>query len=145
MKKCIFIFASFVLSQAALAAIPPVKSAVPDMTKPGYEIKLNVSVHGKYLASPAIITKAGETATTTITNGAEKTFIQVTPTERMMGQKPGVLMKFVVGTIDAKGYRKIIASPHMTILEDHPGQMVEGDTNGQEVLKMSVTAKSKAL
>lgn len=85
---------------------------------------MDLSIHGKHISSPRVITKAGEMAMITQEDQNQKTFIQVVATEdKMVRGKHSVLMKFVVGTIDQDGQKKIIYEPQVLAFENQKTEL----------------------
>jgi len=114
-------------------------------TSAGYEMKMELSIKGKHVSSSSLITIAGEKAS--ITQRMEKskngTFIEVVATEDQ-GEGKGILMNFVVGTIDRDGNKTILASPSIIAKENEKAEVSVGD-NGKEEYALSVVASRKAL
>lgn len=112
---------------------------------PSYDLSMNLSLNGKYASSPRLIVKEGEAGTIIQKTKTEHNFIEVVATEKIDQNHKGILMKFVVGTIDKNGQRKIIAKPQIVARENETAQITVSTDNGPEELSLSVIAKRKEL
>lgn len=111
----------------------------------GYDIKMELSMNGKYVASPRVITKVGETASITQDSNGEKVFVEVNATEKPTNNKQAILMKFVVGTISATGEKKIVSTPQIITVENQKAKITVGTPQGQEAFSLSVIATREIL
>ncbi len=112
----------------------------------GYELKMDVSMNGKHISSPRVVTKSGEMATITQKNETEESFIEVITEEGELQGHKGILMKFTVGLIGANGKRTIVSRPQILALENEPAQISVGKKDGgAEQLSLSVVAKRRVL
>jgi hypothetical protein len=111
----------------------------------GYDLKMELSMNGKHVSSPRVITKEGETASITQDSNGEKIFMDVIATEKPTDNKQAILMKFVVGTISATGEKKIVSTPQIIALENQKAEIKVGNQPGKEDLALSVIATRKAL
>lgn len=101
-----------------------------------FELRMELSINGKYVSSPRLVAKEGEMAMITQEGPNQKTFIEVVATEdRIVRGKHSVLMKFVVGSIDPQGQKKILYKPQVLTLENH-----KTDLSVVEDIGLSVTA-----
>ncbi len=104
-----------------------------------YDLKMDLSLNGKHVSSPRIIAKEGEIASIVQKSDDKETFIDVVTTKA--DTKNAVLMKFTVGTIGKNGERTILARPQIIAKENETAKISQGETGGQELLSLSVTAK----
>jgi ribosomal protein S4 len=109
----------------------------------GYDLKINLSLNGKHVASPRIIVKAGEKATITQRGYSQESFIEVVATENEAKNVPGILMKFSVGYIQKNGERTIISQPQILTNENSLSTMTVGKI-GEEQLSLIVQAERKS-
>ncbi len=108
----------------------------------GFKLKMGVSLNGKLVSSPQLIVKAGETATFTQQKaGTEENFIEVIPTEGKIKNQDGIMMKFVIGTINKDGTRKVIATPEVLVKENVPARLTTRQMGSlKDELSLSITA-----
>ena len=104
-----------------------------------YDLQMDLSLNGKHVSSPRVIAKEGEIATIVQKTDDKETFIEVITTKADM--KNAVMMKFTVGTIGKNGERTILARPQVIARENETAKISQGETGGQELLSLSVTAK----
>ena len=133
MNEFMFLFSSFFIGLNCFALTP------------GYDLKLNLSLNGKHVSSPRVITKAGETATVTQNTAPEKTFIEVIANEGEIQGHKGILIKFVVGTIDKNGKKTILSTPEVLTSENKLARISVGKDSTHPKLSMSVLALRKSL
>jgi type II secretory pathway component GspD/PulD (secretin) len=114
-------------------------------TSAGYEMKMDLSINGKLVSSPRVIALAGEKASVTqrLEKSKNGTFIEVVATEDQ-GEFKGILMKFVVGTIDRDGKKTILATPSIIATENEKAEVSVSD-NGKQEYALSVIASRKSL
>lgn len=110
----------------------------------GYDLKIDLSLKGKHVASPHLVVKEGEKATITPQSDNAARFIEVTATEGEVQGHKGILMNFTVGSITKDGKRTILSTPEILAKENESAQIVVGGKDGAE-LSMSVVAKRTAL
>ncbi len=110
-----------------------------------YDLKIELSMNGKYVSSPRLITEEGKQASITQESEGKKIFIDVIATEKPTGSKQAILMKFVIGTISATGEKKIVSTPKIITLENKKAEITIGDQPGKEDLSLSVVATRKTL
>ncbi len=108
-----------------------------------YDLKINLSLNGKHVASPRVIVKAGEKATITQRVDSQESFIEVVATESEAKNAPGIMMKFIVGYIQKNGDRTIISQPQILTNENFPSTMTVGKI-GEEQLSLTVQAERKS-
>ena len=108
-----------------------------------YDLKVNLTMNGKHVSSPQIIAKEGETASMTQELNGEKIFMDVIATENTAKDKNAIFMKFSVGTISAKGEKKIISTPQILALENQKAEIQVVDEKDHENLSISVVAIRK--
>ena len=106
-----------------------------------YDLKIDLSLNGKHVSSPRIIAKEGETASIIQKSDDKETFIDIVTTKADM--KNAVMMKFTVGTIGKNGERTILARPQIIAKENVTAKISQGETGGEELLSLSVTAKKQ--
>lgn len=106
-----------------------------------YDIKMDLSLNGKHVASGRVIAKEGEVATIVQKSNNKKTFIDVITTKTDM--KNAVMMKFIIGTIGKNGKRNIFANPQVIARENETAKFSQGEAGGQEILSLSVVARKQ--
>lgn len=110
----------------------------------GYDLKMDLSMNGKHVASPRIIIKAGELGTIIQKTDSEETFIEVVATEGEVQNHKSIMMKFTIGYIGKNGERTIVSKPKILAKENSPSQITVDEKSGAE-LSFSVIAKRKSL
>lgn len=110
-----------------------------------YDLKMELSKNGKLFSSSRLIVADGENAMISEKTDKEENFIEVVATEGVIQNHQGILMKFIVGTIDKKGKKTILASPEVLAKENQPAQITSGSKKGAGEISLSVTAKRKTL
>lgn len=111
----------------------------------GYDLKMEVSMNGKHVSSPRVITKEGETASITQDSNGNKMFVEVVATEKPTDNKKAIHMNFVVGTISPTGEKKIEATPQIITMENEKATISVGNKKGKSDFSLTVIAKRKAL
>lgn len=112
-------------------------------SKNSYDLKMDLSINGKHIASPRVFVKAGEMKTITQKTGNEESFIEVVATEGSIQDHKGILVNFAVGFISKNGERTIKAKPQLLAKENESTQITITENNG-EVISLSVVAKRKS-
>jgi type II secretory pathway component GspD/PulD (secretin) len=108
---------------------------------PGYELMMDLALGGKVVSHPQVKVQANHMATVSQKDGNRETFIDVTASEGKVQGHEGILMKFVIGTMDQNGKRTVVSEPSLLVKENSPATLsVKGKELGQ-ALKLSVTAK----
>lgn len=133
MKKMIF----------ALAALT---SSFAFASKDAYELKVDLSIDGKLVSSPKIVTAVGETASIIQKGENSETFLEVVATEgegAIKGRK-AILMKFVIGRIE-NGVRKILSTPQIVAAESSKAEMSIGHTGEKDNITVAVVAERTSL
>ena len=112
----------------------------------GYNLKMDLSLNGKHVSSPSLMTKAGQKATVTQKTDSGQTFIEVVANEGIKKGNRGVLMKFVVGMISKSGKRTILSRPQILARENQPAEIVvsKGSESKPEVA-LSVIVQRRQL
>ena len=110
-----------------------------------YELKMELSMNGKHVSSPRIITEEGKPASVIQDSDGKKMFIDLIATENKTENKQAILMKFVIGTMSAAGEKKILYTPQIITLENKKAEIKIGDQPGKEDLSLSVVAIRKTL
>lgn len=111
----------------------------------GYDLKMELSLNGKIISSPQILAKAGETATITQKTDDQENFIEVTAIDGSILGNDGIMMTFVVGTVDKDGQRRILSKPQIFAKENKPSEITVEQDGSEEILSLSVVAKRKTL
>lgn len=112
---------------------------------PGYDLKMELSINGKHISSPRVITKDGVVATITQKTNTEESFIEVIASEGEVQGNKGIMMKFVIGVIGKDGERIIVSQPQILARENVKAEIKEGQNGDKETLSLSVVAKRKVL
>lgn len=111
----------------------------------GYDLKIDLSLNGKNVISPRLLVKAGATVSIAEETRGDKTFVEVSPSEKLQNGQHAILMKFVVGKILADGSKKILSSPQIIALENSKAEIKVGKPGSGDELSLSVVAIRKAL
>ena len=146
--KLLIIFLSFIAAQTSFAAVKKshLKPAavIPTALEKAYDLQMELTIDGKHVSSPRVLVKPGETASVTQQSETDNSFIEVVATEGTLQNHSGILMKFVVGTIDKDGKRTIVSHPEILAKENEPATITVGQKNGSpEELSLSVVAERK--
>lgn len=109
-----------------------------------YDIKIELSLGGKRVASPRIITRDGSRAsvTETDTTTGESAFVEVVPTASSKNER-GIFMTFIVGKIGKNGERIEVGRPQIIARENQRAEITVEDDKGGEELRLSVLATEK--
>ncbi len=111
----------------------------------GYGLEMELSLNGKVISAPQINTKVGATSFFTQKTDTEESFIEVTAIDGSILGNEGIMMTFVVGTIDKDGNRIITSKPQIFAKENTHSEVTVEQEQGKEKLSLSVLAKRKAL
>lgn len=111
----------------------------------GYGLEMELSLNGKVISAPQINTKVGETSFITQKTDSEESFIEVTAIDGSILGNDGIMMTFVVGTIDKDGNRVITSKPQIFAKENTHSEVTVEQDGGKETLSLSVLAKRKSL
>ncbi len=106
-----------------------------------YDLKIDLSINGKHIASPRMIVKDGVTSSMTQDSDGKRTFIDVIATE----QKSAILMKFVVGTISKIGEKQILSTPQILTVANEKAEVTVGNQKESSEMNLSVIARKKEL
>lgn len=112
----------------------------------GYELKINLSLNGKFISSPVILVKEGELATVDQKDSKDSSYIEVKATESIVSDKKRIKMHFTVGIIDNSG-QKIVTSKNNIIVRENETTKItlnENEDNSKH-LAMSIIAKRKKI
>ena len=111
----------------------------------GYGLEMELSLNGKLISAPQINTKVGETSIITQKTDTTENFIEVTAIDSSILGNDGIMMTFVVGTIDKDGNRTITSKPQIFAKENTHSEVTVSQDDGKETLSLSVLAKRKTL
>ena len=111
----------------------------------GYGLEMELSLNGKVISAPQINTKVGATSFVTQKTDTEESFIEVTAIDGSILGNEGIMMTFVVGTIDKDGNRTITSKPGLFAKENTHSEVTVEQEQGKETLSLSVLAKRKTL
>lgn len=106
-----------------------------------YNLKFDLSLNGKHVASPRLITKEGETASIVQKNDEGETFIDVVAT-KATNMKNAVLMNFTIGTIGKSGERTTLSKAQIIAKENKQATITQHESDGRENLSLTVIAKT---
>lgn len=104
-----------------------------------YEIGMDLSVEGKKIPAPRILTK--NNMTETVIHGNK--FIEVTASENPLDQS--VKMDVIVGEITEDGERIVLAKPTVITKENSRAEISSTNPDGSENYKMSIVPVVKDL
>ena len=98
------------------------------------ELNVDLSLNGKHIMSPKILAKDGEKTTVTSGQGAERTYMEVIATERLLNNKKAVQMNFVIGTINAGGKKTVLSNSTLITRENNRGEIQTVEENGEAIV-----------
>ena len=98
------------------------------------ELSVDLSLNGKHIMSPTILTKDGEKNTVTSGHGADRTYMEVIATEKTLNNKKAVHMNFVVGTFTASGRKTVLASSTLITRDNNRGEIQTTEKDGETVV-----------
>ncbi|MCC6138947.1 MAG: hypothetical protein IT287_09970 [Bdellovibrionaceae bacterium] len=107
-----------------------------------FDIKAEISIDGKIVSKPQIITKPNETASISQDNGGKnaKTIIEVIASDDVSGKvKDGIMMKFTVSYINGKK-RTVVSKPQIIAKSGETAEIAVGDKGQPDALMMKVIA-----
>lgn len=107
-----------------------------------FDLKMELSIDGKHVSSPHIISLPNQKASITQRddNKKEESFIEVTASDVTNDKiKNGIFMKFVVG-YNKEGQRKIISQPEILAKAGEEAEITVGSDDATETLKLKVVA-----
>lgn len=129
--KFLFLICGLLLSPTAFAQLNT------------YELKIDVAIDGKKVATPKIILKEGEKGTINSKSESTETNIEVVTTKEKNNH---LLMKFKVALVGENGQRKIIGEPVIITSEKEPANIeVSQSPNQTSKLSLTVTAQKITL
>lgn len=107
-----------------------------------YDLKMDLSINGKKVASPRMIVKEGEKGSVSSKGDSEENFIDVIATK---GKGKSIMMDFKIGYVNKDGQRKIISEPKIIALQGEPAQIeISQGADKAHNLSLSVTANKVA-
>lgn len=111
----------------------------------GYDLKVELSMNGKKPTQYQIIVKKGLKASIESQTPNDGNFIEVIANEGSIQNHKGILMDFLVGSIDQNGKRTVVSTLQVLANENEKAQITVGNENGKEGLTLSVIATRKNL
>ena len=108
-----------------------------------YDLKMDLSMDGKHVSSPRVITEEGSVASITQQADGKTYFIDVVASEE--GAKGAINMKFVVGTVSDSGERTVVAEPTISALEKEKAEISVRDETSPARVSLSVVATRSRL
>lgn len=136
---------AYLLAVLGVILLPAVWASAKAPAHNGYGLEMELSVNGKVITAPQINTKVGETSFVTQKTDTEENFIEVTAIDSSILGNEGIMMTFVVGTIDKDGNRIISSKPRIFAKENTHSEITVEQGDGKETLSLSVLAKRKVL
>lgn len=109
-----------------------------------YDLKMQISLDGKLISTPEIITHTGVATTFSSGTGTDDISIEVLATETSVNDKKGILLNFVFKTTVKGGQKTSTTSRKAEVLvtEGKPTTFTVGDAkSGKEELSLTVVAK----
>lgn len=103
-----------------------------------FNLKMDLSIDGKHASSPQLIVKEGQKALIQQGDKNQTTFIEVVAIEEKSVEDKSILMKFVIGTIEKDGSRKVISTPQIRTLPSEKAEVRVGDQERPEAISFSV-------
>jgi type II secretory pathway component GspD/PulD (secretin) len=109
--------------------------------KQEYDLKMDLSMNGKHIASPRVLVVEGEKATVSQKSNDEEDTIEVTATEGDSQGRKGILLDFVVSVVGKDGKKKVVSRPRILTLEGEKATLSsrQNDASPEEV-SLSVVA-----
>lgn len=113
-------------------------------SKNTYDVKIDLSLNGKYISSPRIILNENQEGNLKQKDetGKEHFIDLIIQHKETKIVKNGVLMKFAIGTME-KGVKKIVAKPHLFTRENQSAEISQSDEKGKENISIKVIAIKK--
>ncbi len=111
------------------------------MASTHYDLKFDLFLHGKHVASPRVMTKEGEIASIIQKTNETETFIDVVAT-KAANMKNAVLMNFTIGTINTLGERTTLSKAQIISKENKTATITQHESDGRENLSLTVIAKT---
>ena len=109
---------------------------------PGYDLKLELSLDGKVVASPRIVVQEGKVGTLTQESGDNKIFFEIVASEGEIQGNRGILLKLKIGLINNDGSRTIISQPQILAKPGEEAHITVGQDDKEEMtLKVIATRK----
>ncbi len=96
-----------------------------------YDLKMNLFIDGRQVSSPHIVSREGEKAMLTQSGKNGGNFVEVVAMPVVLNGKESIQMNFTVGTISAKGVRKILATPRLITGNNQTAEISQDNANGQ--------------
>lgn len=110
-----------------------------------FDLKMDLSINGKHMASPRVTVREGEKAFVGQEKNGETSFIEVVAVEEKSPKGDGgIRLDFVVGKIAADGSRTMVSQPRLLAYPGELSKIVVGDDSGRE-FSLSVVANHKDL
>lgn len=111
-----------------------------------FDLEMSLTVDGKLISSPHITVQEGKPGLITQEANGEKSFIEVTATEKKSAHGQNVVyMSFVVGNFDNNGQRTVISKPQISAAYDQKAQITVRGSQKPEALSLTVIAKKPKL
>lgn len=104
-----------------------------------FDLKLDMIFYGKALPTSRFKVKEGEKITITNTTDISRNFVELVAYKSPYVERPGILIKFNIGTMNDSGVKTLVSSPQVITKENQMGQITQGD---KRELSISVTASS---
>lgn len=106
-----------------------------------YDLKMDLSMNGKVVASPRLLVVEGEKATVSQKSDDAENSIEVTASEGDLQGRKGILMDFVVSVVTKDGKRTVVSRPKILTLEGEKATLSthQNDASPEEV-SLSVVA-----
>jgi hypothetical protein len=111
-----------------------------------YDLKMDLSVLGRHVASPRLTVKEGMTASITQQNegSSEVTFVDIISVEKKTDHNSKILMNFSIGTISLAGERTVLTSGKVITSDDGKAR-VSSYSNGNEQFSLDILATKKVI
>lgn len=126
----------FALSTTALA-----KDAAPAEASAAYELKLELAVDGKQVASPKLTVSSDQKAVVRQKSDDGTTYVVEVILHPDSSAKKMVTMDFTVSAETADGKSEVIATPHVTAKERKGATVTVNKSDGSEKMSLKVWAK----
>lgn len=108
-----------------------------------FSLQMELSIDGKLISSPSVVTADGELASVTQETPNGRTHIEVVTTEGTVGKRKGIMMRFAVSAVDASGKKTYLGRPQIFAYENQPANITV--TDDERTLSLSVIAQKQTL
>ena len=109
-----------------------------------FELSMDLSIGGKHVASPHVVTRPNETSKVFYKTDGGEFFLEVIASDASSKKDDNILMNFVIGQIDKDGQRKVLATPQIITGKDK-AEVTVGFTEEKDQVSLAVVARKTSL